>query len=243
MTVIFTSDEFWTLEKLTPHATNMHIMRIRDIPKSTVTTALKNYRERYYNETLPQSILDEVFAKVGGRLIFLNQVARAKDLLEVCRQINRREKSWFLNQCWILGDTMDDDVEEQQKYCAAAVILARALVLREKDSTNADGEFALPEIPLHEARQIITRADFIHGFDHINVIHIDKNGMVRADSVPMQNAFRDICSEGGFEAHLKATLNRLDELESLSRTREVSIRDPPDRSGGEVPVQTYCAKL
>jgi hypothetical protein len=101
----------------------------------------------------------------------------------------------------------------------------------------------LPEIPLHEVRQIITRADFVRPFDHINVIHIDAHGMVRADSVPMQNAFRDICSEEGFEAHLKATLDRLDELESLARTREVAVREPPDRSGGIVPVQTYCAKL
>lgn len=243
VTVVFTSDEHWTLEKLIPHATNMHVFNIRDIQKDVVLAALKKYRARFHQEEVPQSILDEIFAKVGGRLIFLNQVAKSKDMLETCIQINRREKSWFLNQCWILGDTMDDDVEEQQKFCAAAIILARALVLREKDAGISDGEFKLPEIPLHEARQIITRADFVHGFDHINVIHIDANGMVRADSVPMQNAFREICSEEGFEAHLKATLNRLDELESLSRTREVAFRDPPDRSGGEVPVQTYCAKI
>jgi hypothetical protein len=122
------------------------------------------------------------------------------------------------------------------------MILARALVLREKEARDPD-QFTLPEIPLHEARQIITRADFVKPFDHINVVHIDANGMVRADSVAMQNAFRDICTEAGFEDHLKATLNRLDELESLARTREVAMRDPPDKSGGVVAVQTYCAKL
>jgi hypothetical protein len=242
VTTVFTSDEFWTLERLTPHATNMHVISVRDVRKNVVTTALKQYRARYHNEDVPRSILDEVFAKVGGRLIFLNQVAKSKDMLETCKQINRREKSWFLNNCWILGDSMDDDVEEQQKYCAAAIVLARALVLREKETSGSD-QFTLPEIPLHEARQIITRADFVHPFDHINVIHIDAHGMVRADSVPMQNAFREVVMQPGFEEHLKATLNRLDELESLARTREVAIRDPPDRSGGIVPVQTYCAKL
>jgi hypothetical protein len=98
-------------------------------------------------------------------------------------------------------------------------------------------------MPLHEARQIITRADFVQPFDHINIVHIDANGMVRADSVPMQNAFRDICRQEGFEEHLKATLNRLDELESLARTREIAMRKPPDRSGGIVPIQTFCARL
>jgi hypothetical protein len=83
----------------------------------------------------------------------------------------------------------------------------------------------------------------VQPFDHINIVHIDAHGMVRADSVPMQNAFRDICSQPGFEEHLKKTLDRLDELESLSRTREVAIRDAPARSGGEVPVVEFCAKL
>ncbi|KAF1943580.1 hypothetical protein EJ02DRAFT_464921 [Clathrospora elynae] len=242
VTTVFTSDEYWTLQRLIPHATNMNVMNIRDVPKDVVNKALQGYRARYHNEHVPQSILDEVFAKVGGRLIFLNQVAKSRDMLDTCIQINRREKSWFLNNCWILGDTMDDDVEEQQKYCAAAIILARALVLRESSATDAD-QFILPEIPLHEARQIITRADFVQPFDHINVIHIDAHGMVRADSVAMQNAFREVVQENGFEEHLKATLNRLDELESLARTREVAIRDVPGRSGGIVPVQTYCARI
>ncbi|KAI4943547.1 hypothetical protein J4E91_009184 [Alternaria rosae] len=242
VTTVFTSDEFWSLERLTPHATNMHVISVRDVRKNVVTTALKQYRLRYHNEDVPQSILDAVFAKVGGRLIFLNQVAKSKDMLETCKQINRREKMWFLNNCWILGDSMDDDVEEQQKYCAAAIVLARALVLREQETSHPE-QFILPQIPLHEARQIITRADFVHPFDHINVIHIDAHGMVRADSVPMQNAFREVVQQPGFEEHLKATLNRLDELESLARTREVAMREPPDRSGGIVPVQTYCAKL
>lgn len=258
VTVVFTSDEHWALEKLIPHATNMHVFNIRDIEKNTVTTALKQYRARFHQEDVPQSVLDEVFAKVGGRLIFLNQVAKARDMLETCRHINRREKSWFLNQCWILGESMDDDVEEQQKFCvsatqtpfllafhltnmyqAAAVILARALVHRESSTPASQ----LPEIPLHESRQIITRADFVRQFDHINIIHIDANGMVRADSMAMQNAFRDICEQEGFEEHLKATLDRLDELESLARTRDIWFREPPGRSGGEVPEQTYCAKL
>jgi hypothetical protein len=258
VTVVFTSDEHWTLERLIPYATNMHVMNVRDVGKDVVTSALKRYRARFHNEDVPQSILDTVFAQVGGRLIFLNQVAKSRDMLDTCKQINRREKSWFLNQCWILGDTMDDDVEEQQKFCvcwylslvsqfantiqAAAVILARALVLREV-KPKGDEQFNLPEMPLHEARQVITRADFVHPFDHINIVHIDAHGMVRADSVPMQNAFRDICLQDGFELHLKKTLDRLDELESLARTREVSVREVPGRSGGEVPVVEYCAKI
>jgi hypothetical protein len=119
VTVVFTSDEHWTLERLIPHATNMNVMNIRDVRKDIVIDALKRYRARFHDEDVPQSILDQVFAQVGGRLIFLHQVAKSDDMLETCRQINRREKMWFLNQCWILGETMDDDVEEQQKFCVS----------------------------------------------------------------------------------------------------------------------------
>ena len=114
---VFTSDEYWTLERLTPHATNMSVVNIHDVDRETVIEALRKYRKRFYNEEIPQGILDQVFAKVGGRLIFLNQVSKAKDMLATCEHINRREKAWFLNKCWILGDSMDDDVEEQQKFC------------------------------------------------------------------------------------------------------------------------------
>lgn len=117
VTTVFTSDEHWTLEKLIPHATNMHILNIRDVSRDAVIPALKQYRARFHHEDVSSAILDGVFAKVGGRLIFLNQVARSNDMLATCEQINRKEKAWLLNQCWILGESMDDDVEDQQKFC------------------------------------------------------------------------------------------------------------------------------
>jgi hypothetical protein len=117
VTTVFTSDENWTFERLTPHATNMQTITIRDVERDRVIPALKKYRKRFFNEDVPQSILDEVYAKIGGRLIFLTQVAKSDDMLAACAHINRKEKAWLLAQCWILGDSMDDDVEEQQKFC------------------------------------------------------------------------------------------------------------------------------
>lgn len=202
-------------------------------------SGLRKYRKRFHNEDVPNSILEQVYEQVGGRLIFLKQVAKSEDMLETCRHICRKEKAWFLAQCWILGDMIEEEVEESQNFCIAAMFLARELVRREKHGDD----YTLPEIPLHEARQIIGRPDFTQGLDHINVIHIDSaKSVVRADSVAMQNAFREICTDSGFEEHLEATIGRLDELESLSRTREVSFREPPEYEG-KVPVQTYCAKL
>src|SRR6266536_6359544 len=104
------------------------------------------------------------------------------------------------------------------------MVLAKALVDREKEMEMtydpAKGHI-LPQMPLHEARQVMTRADFIQSYDHDNIFTIDSKAMVRADSVPMQNAFREICSQEGFEEHLEATLDRISAMESLGGTSEL----------------------
>jgi hypothetical protein len=41
----------------------------------------------------------------------------------------------------------------------------------------------------------------------------------------MMNAFREICAEEGFDDYLEATLNRISDIESLGRTRELTIKD------------------
>lgn len=71
----------------------------------------------------------------------------------------------------------------------------------------------------------MTRPDFIQQYDQRNLFTIDSEAMVRADSVPMQNAMREICSQPGFDLHLEKTLRRLDELERLARTREIVLKD------------------
>jgi hypothetical protein len=41
----------------------------------------------------------------------------------------------------------------------------------------------------------------------------------------MMNAFREICAEEGFDDFLDATLERISAIESLGRTRELTIKD------------------
>jgi hypothetical protein len=109
------------------------------------------------------------------------------------------------------------------------MLLAKALVQKEKRMAETSGEVltALPAIPLHEVRQLMTRPDLIKGHDHLNIFSIDSECMVRADSMAMQNVFRQICAQDGFEELLEETLERLDELESLGRTRELAFKNLP----------------
>jgi hypothetical protein len=108
------------------------------------------------------------------------------------------------------------------------MVLAQALVTAEQEqelSHTSDGSHNIPQIPLHIARQIMTRADFIKSYDHINLFTITSTAHVRADSVPMQRAFRSICSDPGFTPHLENTLQRISDIESLGRTREIVAKD------------------
>ncbi|KAF2198180.1 hypothetical protein GQ43DRAFT_423003 [Delitschia confertaspora ATCC 74209] len=227
-TMIINSDKYWVYERLKRHATRMEVTQIKDLPKNSALQALRNYRRKYYKEETPESTLEEVYDKIGGRLTFLNRVAKSKDMLNMCNHICHMEKTWLLNQCWILGAEMDDDVMDQQKYASSAMVLANALYKKslEMDKTyDPDKGHILPEIPLHEARYIMTRADFIRQHHDISIFAIDSHAMVRADSVPMQRAFQEICSEPGFEKFLEDTLERIADIESLGRTKEITLKD------------------
>ncbi|RDW86349.1 ATP-binding protein [Aspergillus mulundensis] len=228
VTTVFNSDDYWVYERLKRYATRMETIPVVDLPKGKAMAALRKYRKDSFNEHLSDEVLKEVYDKVGGRLSYLSRVAKAPDFMKLCDSICEAEKTWFLNKCWILGEEMDDDVMDQQKYASAAMVMAKALVDKEKSMEKTyDDEHGhiLPEIPLHEARQIMTRADFIQSYDHENVFTINSRAMVRADSVPMQLAFRDVCKQPGFEEHLEATLDRISAIESLGRTRELTIKD------------------
>jgi len=227
-TVVLNSDDYWVYERLKQYSTRMEVLPVLDLPRDQAVSALKHFRRRYFEKEPTAEMLGEVYDRVGGRLTFLTRVAKSPDMLHTCDKICQVEKTWFLNNCWILGDGMDDDVMDQQKYASAAMVLAKALVDHEKEtrkSHDPERDRLLPQIPLHKAREIMTRADFIKDYDHINIFTIDAQAMVRADSVPMLNAFRQICSEPGFEEHLNATLDRIGAIESLGRTREIVAKD------------------
>ena len=119
VTMVFNSDNYWVYERLKQLATRMEVLSITDLHKSQALTALRGYRKRYFNRDPDNSILEEVYNRIGGRVSFLNRVAKSEDMLATCDEILEVEKTWFLNQCWILGGEMDDDVMDQQKWAVS----------------------------------------------------------------------------------------------------------------------------
>jgi hypothetical protein len=124
VTMVFNSDDYWVYERLKQLATRMEVTAISDLPKNQAMSALSKYRQKYFQETPKPEILAEVYNRVGGRLTFLNRVAKSKDMLKTCDAIIDTERRWFLNQCWILGMEMDDDVMDQQKYAVRPLLLS-----------------------------------------------------------------------------------------------------------------------
>ena len=119
------------------------------------------------------------------------------------------------------------------------MVLAHALYKRYHEmEANYDPKegHILPAIPLHKARYIMTRSDFIRQHHDLSIFSIDSHAVVRADSVPMQRAFNEICSEPGFEKFLEATLERIGDIESLGRTKELTFKDLWD--GGKYKITT-----
>jgi len=226
VTVVFGSDDYWTMERLMWQATRLRVTSVRDIPRDAAIEAVQKFRLKAFGEEVPSAILAEVYAKIGGRLSFLSRVAKSPDMIQACNAICDKERRWLLNKYWVLGKDLDPGGEDQQDLSSAAMLLAKALVDKEEEMKR-DGTYdgSLPQIPLHEARQIMTNAAWIKHHDHHNIFTINPDGMVQADSVSMQAAMRHVCSMPGFQEHLQETLDRLDEIECLQRTREVTLKD------------------
>ncbi|KAK6074575.1 hypothetical protein SCUP234_08105 [Seiridium cupressi] len=228
VTMVFNSDAYWVYERFKQLATRMEVLAVHDLPKSQAIAALKKYRKRYFQEDVPKTLLEEVYDLVGGRLSFLNRVAKSANMIRTCNQVKETEKTWFLNQCWILGSEMDDDVMDQQKWAAGAMMLAQALVDKEDDMEKTYDEVTghvLPSYPMHISQQIMTRSDFIRDLDRLHLFTITSTSQVRASSVPMHRAFKEICSQPGFRQFLEDTNERIAAIESLGRTRELVAKD------------------
>jgi hypothetical protein len=108
------------------------------------------------------------------------------------------------------------------------MVLAQALVDKEDEmpqTYDPKHGHILPSFPFHIAQEIMTRADFIRDLDSLNLMTITRDADVRASSIPMHRAFQEICSEPRFRKHLEDTIERISDIESLGRTRELVAKD------------------
>lgn len=118
-TVVLNSDDYWVYERLKRHATRMELLPVLDLKKGPAMDAIRKYRRKLFKEQPSEAEVERVYDRVGGRLAFLARAAKSENMQEACDDICDKEKTWLLNQCWILGPEMDDDVMDQQKYAVS----------------------------------------------------------------------------------------------------------------------------
>jgi hypothetical protein len=70
----------------------------------------------------------------------------------------------------------------------------------------------------------MTRPDYLYDQDRWNIINVDVHHVVRPDSRLMLNVFREICEEPDFQDKLDNVRARVDEIESLHRTSELTVK-------------------
>lgn len=122
VTIMLNSDDYWVYERLKQNASRMEVLPVYDFPRVHALAALRASRRKYFDDDPSEELLQRVYDRIGGRLRYLSRVAKSPDMLAMCEQICRTEKTWFLNQCWILGEEMDDDVMDQQKYAVSIIL-------------------------------------------------------------------------------------------------------------------------
>ncbi|KAF4598672.1 hypothetical protein EYR40_007028 [Pleurotus pulmonarius] len=187
-----------------------------------------------------RDIFSEIVAKVGGRLGYLNKVARHKDMHEMADHLLSVEKASLLSQVGLIADH-DDDVMDEQKWSSCTWLLLREFVrartTQEKEHLESclakgmkeeDVDYSgleLPKISYYRSRQIMTRTDFLEELDRANIISIDVHHDIRPDSMLILHAAREMCEEEGFDDLLDEVRDRIDEIESLHRTRELTFKD------------------
>ncbi|KAF8756587.1 hypothetical protein RHS01_04339 [Rhizoctonia solani] len=214
----------------------MHVHAVKDLgPDAAYRAFLKLRQDTLQNQSQEESeseqtLRDAPAAASGGRLAYMSRLARSTErkMEDSIKRLKQGEKAWLLTNTGLIPDC-DDDVMDEQKWSSCTWLLLREFVERwerkANDPENQGKPVEMPRISYYKCRQIMTRPDFINQLDHLNIISIDAKHKVRLDSMLTLEAARQVVSKEGFDELLQGVRDRVDEIESLHRTRELTFKD------------------
>ncbi|KAH0588791.1 hypothetical protein H2248_004592 [Termitomyces sp. 'cryptogamus'] len=127
LTMVFSSDDFWPFHIMRKNGSRMQVLSIDDLNPTESLHAINRMRlsSRRSPATLGQ--LKEAVSLVGGRLSYLNKVAKAKNMKETAEGLKNVEKGWLLSQIGLIPDC-DDDVMDEQKWSSCSWLLLQEFV-------------------------------------------------------------------------------------------------------------------
>ncbi|GAA6057922.1 hypothetical protein JCM3770_002210 [Rhodotorula araucariae] len=247
LTMIFLSDNFHTFAHLKRNATRMHVLSIRDLTPFETHTFLSGTHSRLYPNAPPVTKAQtlRVWDLIGGRLSLLAKVVKRDDIEEAAQALVDEEKEWLHSRLGLIPDH-DDDVMDEQKVSSCSFLLFQEFAriaelaspflsegIKEIEEERNDEEMAeaieldllnvLPEeldpkVTYRQAREIMTRADYIVDLDAWHIINVDRFHNVRPDSRLMLSAFKAVAKEADFQEKLDNVRDRIDFIEALHRT-------------------------
>ncbi|BGP21382.1 hypothetical protein JCM10295v2_000257 [Rhodotorula toruloides] len=261
LTMIFLTDNFHTYAHLKRSATRMHVLSIRDLTPSETHEYLEGTYPRFCPSAKPVSRAESmrVWDLVGGRLAYLSRVVKRENMIEAAKDLVAEEKEWLLSKVGLIPDH-DDDVMDEQKWASCSMLLFQHFAKQAEESapllvqtikqieepeTAEETDKAIeadllnvlpdgldPKVTYGEARNLMTRTDFLNDLDTWHIVNIDRYHNVRPDSRLMLNVFREIASQEGFQKDLDTTRDRIDAIESLHRTSELTVKTGDGDLGG-----------
>ncbi|GAA5955327.1 hypothetical protein JCM8115_001916 [Rhodotorula mucilaginosa] len=260
-TMVFLTDNYWVFDRLRRNATRMHVLSVRDLTPHETFDYLSGTHARHFPDEPPISKAQSlrIWDLIGGRLSYLSKAVKRRDVEGAARDLVAEETEWLHSHLGLIPDH-DDDVMDEQKVSScsfllfqhlakiaedAAPLLAQAAQSIEEPQTDAETDEAIeldllnvlpreldPKVTYREAREIMTRPDYLVDLDALHVISIDRNHNVRPDSRLMLNVFRAIAGEEDFQEKLDNVRDRVDAIESLHRTRELTVKTGDGDLGG-----------
>jgi len=209
----------------------MRILSIRDLDRAQACHALALFRHDRHEQSATQEAIEHyhnAVSLIGGRLSSLTRIALDKDVDASARKLVQAEKAWLQSLIGLIPD-LDDDVMDEQKWSSCSWLLLKEFVEQHREQEKlyegSRDPIDLPKIPYWRCRQIMTRPDFLEDLDRANIISIDVNLDVRPDSMLILHAAREVVEEENFNDVLDNVRARVDEIEGLHRTRELTFKN------------------
>ncbi|BGP12438.1 hypothetical protein JCM10213_006996 [Rhodosporidiobolus nylandii] len=203
----------------------------------------------------------KIWDLIGGRLSYLSKVVGREDMQEAAQEMVDEEKEWLHSRLGLIPDH-DDDVMDEQKVSSCSFLLFQHLAKLAKaseplvaaalekleqvephnqeevedalelDLLNALPKELDPKVTYREAREVMTRPDYLVDLDAWHIVNIDRFHNVRPDSRLMLSAFKAVAEEEDFQEKLDNVCDRINAIESLHRTRELTVKTGDADLGG-----------
>ncbi|CAG8758560.1 14189_t:CDS:2 [Gigaspora margarita] len=184
-------------------ASQMEVIMVRDLKPKEAMNLLKTKRQE------PEDELEKIVERVGGRLSYIDKLAKESDIYATVKYLENEERTWIINRIGLIPNFEGSALDKQQ-YASCAWKLISAIVKSPSHSVTTS-----------EGRIITGNPKWINMMDQDDIIMIDENQNIKANSKILLNIFEEIVNQDGFDELLDNVCERVNEINKGQNTREL----------------------